>query len=140
MLRAMETFKAAWDDKCDRARSYKLDVYPQPDDVRIDYLEGKLIWNSAWLDDEAAKYEKVRSARDGTLDSVRTLAAKYRKERDPVRRAGWLDMWRKEEGYFHVFNAKLLPEHRKTMPNALRRKLEIATTKLADRQLAAAAA
>jgi len=117
-MQAAIEYKHNWEQAIDHARRSGLPEptpLPHPDDVIIDLKKAEVIYAGPMTSEEKRQWDRLTHRRDGAQQEVSYYAERYRRTRDPVRKAQWLEEWHAEQKLFDIINDNLPHHYRKEL-------------------------
>lgn len=120
LLETMIEYKQKWTAELERRQRLGIvapDPVPHPDDIFIDLRQGKVEIEGPTDERQKAFWEERFARMDEAQAEVNFFADKYRKARDPKRKAFWLDEWHFEQRIFDLLNDSLPKKHKRKLQN-----------------------
>ncbi|WP_147291751.1 hypothetical protein [Sphingorhabdus pulchriflava] len=93
------------------------DPVPQPDDIFLDLRRGTVEIEGPVDERQKAFWDERFERMDNAQAEVNFFADKYRKARDPKRKAFWLDEWHFEQKIFDLLNDSLPKKYKRKLQN-----------------------
>jgi len=103
----MVEYKHKWDQEIERCRKAGLpepEPIPHPDDIVLDPNTGDARILGPQTKEQKQRFEEALQRRSDAQDEVNYFAQKYRRSRDPARKARFLEHWHWEQRMFDIIN------------------------------------
>ena len=116
----MVEYKHTWDQEIERCRKAGLPLpepIPHPDDIVLDPNTGDARILGPQTKEQKQRLEEALRRRAEAQDEVNYFADKYRRTRDPERKARWLQEWHFEQRMFDIINDVVGPRYKAKLEN-----------------------
>lgn len=116
----MVEYKHTWDQEIELCRKAGLpepEPIPHPDDIVLDPNTGDARILGPQTKEQKQRLEEALRRRAEAQDEVNYFADKYRRTRDPERKARWLDEWHFEQRMFDIINDIVGPRYKAKLEN-----------------------
>ena len=115
LFSTMFDYKDKWDAEIERCRSLGLPApnpIPHPDDVILDPNTGDVKFLGPSTKEQKQQLDHALARRDEAQKLVSEFAEKYRRTREPSRKAFWLEEWHTEQRIFDIINDAVGPRYK----------------------------
>lgn len=113
-------YKQSWDEEIGRCRKAGLpapDPVPHPDDIVLDPNTGEVQILGPQTKEQKLLLEKAMARRAEAQEEVNYLAEKYRRSRDPRRKALYRESWHLEQQMFDLLDDMIGPRYKAKLKN-----------------------
>lgn len=120
LFETMLEYKHKCDKEIERCRKAGLpepDPIPHPDDIILDPHTGKVEILGPQTKEEKQRLDQALARRAVAQSEVNYFAEKYRRTRDPERKARWLEEWHYEQRMFDIINDVVGPRYKAKLQN-----------------------
>ena len=117
---AMAEYKHDWGKEIERCRKAGIpepEPIPHPDDIILDPATGNVRILGPQTKEQKERLDAALARRAEAQDEVNYCAEKYRRTRDPVRKARWLEEWHSEQRMFDIINDVMSPRYKARLGN-----------------------
>lgn len=104
-------------ERCRKAGLPEPDPIPHPDDIILDPHTGKVEILGPQTKEEKQRLDQALARRAVAQSEVNYFAEKYRRTRDPERKARWLEEWHYEQRMFDIINDVVGPRYKAKLQN-----------------------
>lgn len=112
-------YKRSWDERIAYCKKHGLpdpEPLPHPDDIIVDPNTGSVRIRGPQTKEQKAHYDEALRRRGEAQEEVSYFAEKYRRAKDPEKKARYLEDWHWEQRMFDIIND--------AMPQRYKMKLE----------------
>lgn len=116
----MVEYKQGWDREIERSRKAGLPEptpIPHPDDIILNPGNGDVQILGPQTKEERQRLDEVLARRAEAQEEVSFFAEKFRRTRDPVRKARYLEDWHWEQRMFDLLNDLVGPRYKAKLKN-----------------------
>jgi len=117
---AMVEYKHEWGQEIERCRKAGIpepEPIPHPDDILLDPDTGNVRILGPQTKEQKERLDAALARRAEAQEEVNYCAEKYRRTRDPVRKARWLEEWHFEQRMFDIINDVMSPRYKARLHN-----------------------
>lgn len=116
----MVEYKHKWDQEIERCRKAGLPLpepIPHPDDIVLDPNTGDARILGPQTKEQKQRLDEALQRRSEAQEEVNYFADKYRRSRDPARKAQYLEYWHWEQRMFDIINDVVGPRYKAKLEN-----------------------
>lgn len=113
-------YKQSWSERIAHCKERGLPVpepIPHPDDIIINPVDGGVKFIGPQSEDQKALFDKARERRIEAQKEVTYFAQKYRRAKDPTKKARYLQEWHWEQRLFDIINDAMEGRHKMRLEN-----------------------
>ncbi|BEU99360.1 DUF5681 domain-containing protein [Novosphingobium olei] len=116
----MVEYQHKWSEEIDRCRKAGLpepEPVPHPDDIHLDPNTGEARVMGPQTREQKKRLDEALARRSEAQEEVNYYADKYRRTRDPERKARYLEDWHFEQRMFDIINDVVGPRYKAKLIN-----------------------